>query len=405
MSPIKRRILAMAVASVFATWLAAPVHALGLEGFTAALSVPVAVPPVKAPALPVKLPPLPKVPPVIVPVKAPTPPVKAPTPPVKSPVKIPSAPVKAPTPRLKAPTVPVKAPPVPGKSPTGTSNGPSNGPAPHITVKAPGAPVSRPSQPNTTQPSPSVTQAGSSSSGSGASVSSQNSGAAPSGQGGRGSAPFSGYGGLPQLSGARGLPRGAQAALRRERAVRALVLSLRGCLANLPDRLRLVLELRTGVNVANALGPKAVAAYVHVPVKEIAPLEMSGLRQLRGTAATNGCGETAYVQPILLLTSELGETTSGGPQASGGVDGARYSKSPSQFGQSAPAPQSGSPLGLALPAGPASRLLWIMTALAGSLLLALLFADGLGTGPRHQHWRSRWLGPPRRALRNIRPRR
>jgi hypothetical protein len=33
----------------------------------------------------------------------------------------------------------------------------------------------------------------------------------------------------------------------------------------------------------------------------------------------------------------------------------------------------------------------ILIALAGALLVGLLFADELGLGPRHAQWRSRWL--------------
>jgi hypothetical protein len=393
---------------VLAIWLVAPVQAGAFESLIAlpgpGVTVPGKLPPLPPVSVPVKAPSPPALPPPPVkippPVKLPPPPVRLPQPPVRVPTpgKAPTVPSKAP---VRIPTPTVKAPVVAGK-PTAPGASHTTTPVVRVPVTSPVASQPRPSAGASPAPSgASGPLGGATSSSAGASA------FAPSAVGTSGSLPFSGYGGGAGATTApvsAGSSRAHAAALRHERAVRRVVQRLAGCLASLPERLRLVLELRTGVAVRRALGPKAVAAFVHVPVKQVAPLELSGLRQLRANAGTNACAAPASSAPVMVLASYF-ETPSEGSAASGGVAGARYSKSPTRTGLPAsPSSQGGgSLLGLSLPhAG--SLLLWILTALVGATLLAFLFADGLGTGPRHRHWRARWLSQPRRALRHMRSR-
>jgi hypothetical protein len=416
MTPLKRSTSTIVAATVLASCLVVPVRAGAFEslitlpspGAPPQVTVPVKLPPLPPVSVPVKAPTPPPVKPPSPPVKVPVPPVKLPVPPVKlpvPPVKLPAPPVKAPVKApAKAPALPVKAPSVPVKVPApkapgaGANTTASGGrPSAHVPLNVPARPV-----PRSSPPAPST-----SSSSAGAAVSPSNSlGGGPNGSpGAPGSAPLSSYGTGGRAFGAPATRRARAAALRRERAVKQLVQSLRGCLGSLPEQLRLVLELRTGVEVPHSLAPSAVAAFVHVPVRQVAPLELRALGQLRATAGTDGCAETTTsAQPSLQLVSYFAPGIAGGDgPASGGVEGARYSKSPSP--PSIPsADQSGSVLGLTLPAHAGGLLLWILAALAGSMLLAFLFADGMGTGPRHRHWRLRWLSPPRRVLRHMRSR-
>jgi hypothetical protein len=224
------------------------------------------------------------------------------------------------------------------------------------------------------------------------------------GQGGGALSPLANYGG--ESNGATPAGRARRAQTREaERKLRDLVQSLRGCLASLPERLRLVLELRTGVGVSQALQPGAIASYLHIPLEQLAPLQKSALKRLRTTASTGQCAQPTQSQPELFLASytQVGDLPTPGSGGSGGVQGATYSKSPGPL--STQASGGGSQLGVALARHAGSAFFWILIAAGSMVLLMFLLADGLGTGPRNRHWRSRWIATPARALRNLKPRR
>jgi hypothetical protein len=178
----------------------------------------------------------------------------------------------------------------------------------------------------------------------------------------------------------------------------ATVRRLSGCLGNLPDRLRLVLQLRTGINVPGALSPPAVAKHLHISVVEVTRLEKRALRQLRQTARTSGCGAARDTASGLVAFGSFG---SFGPPigevggATGGVKGARYIKLPSRerprLGTKPSSPGTASLLGLNIPPVASDATLLILIVLALVLLVSFVFADASGLGPRHEQWRRRWM--------------
>jgi hypothetical protein len=182
--------------------------------------------------------------------------------------------------------------------------------------------------------------------------------------------------------------------------LRAQVQSLAGCLSVLPDRLRLVLQLRTGIGVRHALGPAALARYLHVNLKDIPPLEKRAIHILRLKARTHACAASATpTQPIaFIIGAGLGEGAPGTSGAMGGVDAARYAQ-PAPQGR--PGPEEGdglggtNALGISRPSAGDGVLRALVLVLVGMLLIAVLFADELGFGPRLRLWQSRWRRPPR----------
>ena len=307
--------------------------------------------------------------------------------PVEAPV-IPSVPVTAPSVPVKAPSVPVN---VPVKAPS---------------TKAPSAPA----VPSTTPPSSlpvlgstpsvgSVTQTHRSSSPPIAPVSSG--GKAPAewslGAGASGVSPnlTVGYGPVDYPSSpAEALSSPGQ---RRQRAMRArtqtlrdLVRRLNGCLGDLPQRLRLALELRAGLDVPRALSPETVAARLHLSAKQYAALEKGAVRRLRSAAKSTGCaGQSAA--PLDGSGSRSFGLLGSDPTSAGGVEAVSYVKSASPGPERRPSSSQAGLLGVGLP--PAARdalLLAILMSVGGALLIAILFADGLAAGPRHPEWRRGW---------------
>jgi hypothetical protein len=392
-----------------------------------------ALPHVEVPTVPVKAP--------TVPAKASLPPVEVPTVPVKTPtvpVKTPSVPVKAPAPPVKVPSVPVKAPTPPVKAPAPPVKPPTLPPvttkAPSVSVKAPSTipslPVKAPSTPTGHVDIPGVLPAGSPSSGSppagsassrstsssGSSSGSSTSGHAGSGSvaegaasGGNGSA-ATGYGpgAIHTLSGA-GTPgavwgelSGDKASQAREQALRAAVQHLQGCLSQLPEKLRLTLQLRTGLGVPRALAPKALAARLHVKVSQVAGLETQALRELRAAGA-QGCGEadgygsagTGYGSLAFVDFGASGGI--GGPM--GAVDAARYTLKPSGGSFSHLGSGNsllGSALGADIPPAASDAILTLLLILAGALAISLLVATEAGRGPSYRRLRERLSRRPTR---------
>ena len=183
-------------------------------------------------------------------------------------------------------------------------------------------------------------------------------------------------------------------------SLRAQVQNFAGCLGVLPDRLRLVLQLRTGIGVRRALGPAALARYLHVNLKDISPMEKRAIHLLRLKARAHACAASATpIQPIaFIIGAGLGEAAPGSGGAMGGVDAARYAQ-PAPQGR--PGPEDGqgiggtNALGISRPSAGAGALRALVLALVGMLLIAVLFADELALGPRFRLWQSRW----RRRLR------
>jgi hypothetical protein len=235
---------------------------------------------------------------------------------------------------------------------------------------------------------------------------SQTTTSASGGQGSAGAAsPYSGYspsgGSIKPGAAASPAPRRVSQrdeARARALSLRATVQRLEGCLGNLPDQLRLALELSTGVDAPRALSPAAVAEYLHIRVGEISRLEKQALRRLRLTARTHTCGGATRTLSGLLVPSIFGPGVGKDGSAAGGVEALRYAKALSRE-RSGPRVKQASPggnhfPGINIPPVADDAVLVIVILLAGSLLIGLVFADGLGLGPRHRQWRSRWMRRP-----------
>jgi len=322
-----------------------------------------------------------------VPVKTPTVPVKVPTVPAKLPAKTPTTPVKAPA--VKAPSVPTKvslpsgkATPLPGK--------------PTVPAKVPG-----------------VGSLSSGTSGRGAgggAVSGPRAGTAPGSLGETpgtyGEAPGT-YGGAPAPGNAvpgaltpegRSHDARTRARMARERALIAAVTQLQGCLANLPDRQRELLELRTGVGadrplgLAQPLGPQAAAARLHVKPTRIASLERRALGNLRRTAQTHMCGGmgTTVANVLAFIASGFGGEGGTGAGARGGVEAVSYN-APPPLQRVKPSEPSvlGGLLGADISPLVSDVALILLLLLAAGIAVSLVLADAAGKGPRHEAWRRR----------------
>ncbi len=218
------------------------------------------------------------------------------------------------------------------------------------------------------------------------------------------SAPFSGYGtgGLPgRQHNPTSLRNDRLSKPERARRLKliAAVRRLEGCLGNLPDRLRLVLELSTGIDTTRALSPASVAAFLHVRVGQIPRLERQALQRLRLAARADACGGARDVPSGLPVLGGFGPPLGSGV-ATGGVEGVRYAKSPSPapsgLGEKRSSPGIDTLLGINAPPAASEAWLVILVVLPGVLLVAFLFADQLGLGPRHWRWRLPWTRRPPR---------
>jgi Sigma-70, region 4 len=174
------------------------------------------------------------------------------------------------------------------------------------------------------------------------------------------------------------------------------VLLLRACLGDLPRRLRLVLELRTGIGISRALSLEATARYLHVEVGAVSRLEKRALRVLLRTARTHACGASLRNSAgLLILGGGAAPAAGSGGTAVGGVKAARYAKaaltgSPGA-GPKQAASGGGDALGISRPPTAGDTMAAVAVVLAGMLLIAVLFAEELGLGPRYRRWQSRLL--------------
>lgn len=407
--------------------LAGPL-ALGAHVSTAAsLSLPLEAPSVsvKTPAVKVTTPPVTvTVPPVTV--RTPSPPAKAPTVTVKPPtvtVKAPTAPAPPPVP-VKAPSVSVKAPapaappakaPAPSKAPAVAVKAPA---VKSPSVKAPTVPASVPTlhanAPSAGGGSTSPTHAsgagasGAGAASSGAVASTARGVAAGSGVGDAGtSAPSSGgsagglggytgglggYGPMPKLE----APAGSRARARiaaRERILKATVARLSGCLVDLPNGQRELLELRTGAGGQSALSPRAAAAQLHVAPARFAALEKQAVEELGAAARTVGCARAseAIAAVAAYLGASFGEPHGAAP--TGGVEAVRYEAHPGSASSHGPTltPRGHGFLGTDVSPVAGGLLLLLILLLVAGVTLSAVLADAAGQGPRHEVWRQRLI--------------
>jgi hypothetical protein len=173
----------------------------------------------------------------------------------------------------------------------------------------------------------------------------------------------------------------------RERKLKALVARFAGCLSDLPERQRRLLELRTGVGASKPLGPHAAAEQLHVGSARFAQLEKQAIRELRGSARTRGCGGASeVVEGVMAFIGEgFGGAHSG---ASGGVEAVRYNAAPNGRAR-LPLPQSTGLLGAGVSSVASDLILILLLVFGAGLTVGAVVADAAGVGPRHEQWRER----------------
>jgi hypothetical protein len=381
----------------------------GLASSAASFTLPLQPPtaPVKTPTLALTTPTVAVTVPTVT-VKTPTVPVPTPT----VPIKTPTVPIKTPTVTVQTPTVTVKAPapvpPVSPKAPTvatptiSTRTPTVSASAPSVTVSAGKVSVGTSSASNATPSSSRAGAASGSGSGSGAraagtagTTSPSFGGSGASGSGASGAAAstlFGGYGNPRVNSGMPPMERraGAHARARiasRERALKAIVARLQGCLGVLPSAQREVLELRVGVGATRPLSPRAAAARMHLGVARVTRLERQAVRELTDAASTHGCGRLSSFAAAVV--SYL-HATFGGHAGAGGVEAVSYDLSPAAAPGSLPAaPHDDGLLGSASSPVPGGAISLLLLVLFGALALTAIVADATGRGPRHAEWRHR----------------
>jgi hypothetical protein len=220
-----------------------------------------------------------------------------------------------------------------------------------------------------------------------------------------GQRPFSGY--ATPNGGASPSRTGDEAAAHQrlgQREVRAIVAGLAGCLATLPRRQRLLLELLSGVATPRALTLDQVAAALHVPSAKVPRLERTALARLRSLARRSACGRTTQSVPTIELASYTVAAVPGSAEAArGGVRAARYAKAPSG-GSASSKGESGHFELAAVPATHTGALLLLIATLAAALAILALSIDAVGAGPRNRRWRARWLAGTRQSWRRRRRR-
>jgi hypothetical protein len=184
------------------------------------------------------------------------------------------------------------------------------------------------------------------------------------------------------------LSQGEQARIIDE-ALMATVRRLEGCLGYLPADQRRVLVLRAGIGAQRVLTAGGVARQLHVTLRRVYRLEKLALRRLLRTARTQKCAAAAESSPEPTLMSGVGPLLDEEPPAAGGVEGARYTKSPSPEAAGGPANRSLG--GISEPTGAGVALLAFFAAVGGVLLVGLLFLDGLTAWPTQGDRRSSWM--------------
>lgn len=239
-----------------------------------------------------------------------------PSPAAPVPASAPAVPAHTPAVPAHTPTVPAHTPAVPAHTPTVSVSTPAIV-APSVSSRVSGA---------SSAPAAAAGSTASSSSSSGA-------GSAPNSAGSDANAAAPGYGQLPRKSGvppavvpdvARSMGVSSRASAARERRLRAAVARLRGCLTQLSSRRRVALQLRTGLGEAQALGPRAAAARLHLELGAFSRLEREALRELHRTAQSHGCTSAGRVASAALSFIGAHFASSGKGAGTGGVEAARY---------------------------------------------------------------------------------
>jgi hypothetical protein len=178
---------------------------------------------------------------------------------------------------------------------------------------------------------------------------------------------------------------------------------LAGCLSGLPDRLRLLLEMRGGIGMSRPLSLADTSRQLHVSLRQARRMQKRALRLLMRTARSRGCGAPAGIAAIGI--ANLGDAALAAAAqpfgALGGVLAAHYSQQPSGIAPTPGATQRGIGAPNALGVSPTSGsgggpLLVVGIVLAGMVLIAILFAEELGLGPHFRRARVRWLRRLRR---------
>jgi hypothetical protein len=184
------------------------------------------------------------------------------------------------------------------------------------------------------------------------------------------------------------------AGIAEDRLISAIVTGLKGCLSALPSRLRLVLELRSGVGASHALSVAEVADYLKIGRRRVGKLERRGLRLLQRRSSSHGCatssGDAASSALVYSSAAPLGavpvaDERSGG--AAGGVKGFHSTQAP--LGAAGGAERK--LLDAAARPATDNPVVIVLAVLVGMLVLALIAADAVGIGPRNPVWRQRWL--------------
>jgi hypothetical protein len=174
-------------------------------------------------------------------------------------------------------------------------------------------------------------------------------------------------------------------------------------LSSLSDQLRLALQLGSGVGVPQALSSAAIAQTLRVDVARVAILQHEGLRQLRLTARANGCVGAAPTSfaggPFGGLAPAFTSEQAAIGEAGSGVAATREAKAPTpqsaRRGGAHPTAGGNDLLGLPVPPEAGEAMQVALIALAGMLLLAVLFANEFQLGARAREWLwRRRHGPP-----------
>jgi hypothetical protein len=168
------------------------------------------------------------------------------------------------------------------------------------------------------------------------------------------------------------------------------VAQLHGCLSNLPESQRRLLELRTGLG-AKPLGPQAAAARLHIGPHRFAELEKRALRELRASANEHGCGESAG-RVVGGVMSFIGAAFGAGPgEMHGGLQPVSYNLDPRSLRAFLPHGQGSHDGSLDAAISPAATdaLLALLLALVVGVVVAIVVVGACGRGPRDPEWRRR----------------
>jgi hypothetical protein len=151
-----------------------------------------------------------------------------------------------------------------------------------------------------------------------------------------------------------------------------------------------LLELRTGLG-AKPLAPRAAAARLHVGSHRFAELEKRAVRELRASASTHGCGESAG-QVVGGVMSFIGAAFGAGPgEMHGGLEPVSYNLDPNSLRAflSHPAGSDDGSLGAAISPAATDALLALLLMLVAGVLVAIVVVGAAGRGPRDPEWRRR----------------